>query len=169
VNRSPWLPSPAPSQLITGGIPDSNWPPYASNVVLELWKPAVSDEEAEEEAVVRVLYNGVPTRVKGCGGAAMRDLFKPRVADTDSPDPALWCPFSQWKVRTLAAVWLVAVLVVCTHASPRCTSIQARLACCPGMIMSGSARLSLLHRVTLSSARICPIRRLSSESTTRAR
>ena len=109
-------PSPAAlcrAQLIAGGIPDGNWPPYATNVVLELWKPVGSDaddshgagaaeggagEGHEEEAVVRVLYNGVPTRVKGCGAVGGSGYTR---ADTDAPDPYQWCPFSQWQVRVL--------------------------------------------------------------------
>jgi hypothetical protein len=78
-------------QLIAGGIPDGDWPPYATNVVLELWSPPEPDDESEgdrQEPVVRVLYNGVPTTVKGCAAVGV-----------DDASVYQWCPFSQWQVN----------------------------------------------------------------------
>lgn len=75
--------------LIAGGIPDGDWPPYATNVVLELWSPPEPDDESEgdrQEPVVRVLYNGVPTTVKGCAAVGV-----------DDASVYQWCPFSQWQ------------------------------------------------------------------------
>ncbi|KND04209.1 uncharacterized protein SPPG_01642 [Spizellomyces punctatus DAOM BR117] len=40
-----------------------NWPPYASNILIELWKQAKVDHEA---LFVRVLYNGEPLDVEWC-------------------------------------------------------------------------------------------------------
>lgn len=48
------------------GIEDSTWPPFAANVVFELFR----ERAAPTQHYIRVLYNGVPARLRGCSRAA---------------------------------------------------------------------------------------------------
>eukprot|EP00959_Pyramimonas_sp_CCMP1952_P056823 1186728-Pyramimonas_sp.AAC.2 len=75
-----------------GGMPDGRWPPYASQIVVELWQAAEGAEagghhhRSDRSAFVRVIYNGKPVVVEGCFDAA----------GGVSPE---WCPLHRWEVR----------------------------------------------------------------------
>ena len=66
--------------LLNLGVHDRNkWTPYATRVVIELWRDTTSSQDSIEPLYFRVLVNGkaVTSKMKFCGEALLKDELCP--------------------------------------------------------------------------------------------
>ena len=66
--------------LLNLGVHDRNkWTPYATRVVIELWRDTTSSQDSIEPLYFRVLVNGkaVTSKMKFCGEALFKDELCP--------------------------------------------------------------------------------------------